>query len=78
MKTLAEEFERPALFMLQRYGRQAERIAVSWAMALEADGLTEPANHWRSVAGSLRDHGDQLDLTIPSPEQPKIGDPVAA
>ena len=51
MKTLAEEFERPALFMLQRYGHQAEDIAVSWAIALEADGLTEPANHWRSVAG---------------------------
>jgi hypothetical protein len=68
MRALAEEFERPALFMLQRYGRQAERVAVSWAMALEADGLTEPANHWRSVAGSLRDLADQLARTRSSPE----------
>jgi hypothetical protein len=78
MTPLAEEFERPALFMLQRYGHQAERIAVSWAMALEADGLMEPANHWRSVAGSLRNYAALLDPHYTFARTAKIGDPVAA
>jgi hypothetical protein len=66
------EFERPAQFMLERYGRDAEKVALEWALVLHADGLIMPAKVWRAVATALRPHSPKFTAVVASPtSEPK-------